>query len=62
LGESVASELLAAGAGSRLGGRPKCLLELGGVPLIRSASIWALPMRSSPAMVSGSPPAFRATG
>jgi len=27
--------LLAAGAGSRLGGRPKSLLELGGVPLIR---------------------------
>lgn len=26
--------LLAAGAGSRLGGRPKALLELGGVPLI----------------------------
>lgn len=27
--------LLAAGAGQRLGGRPKCLLELEGVPLIR---------------------------
>lgn len=27
--------LLAAGSASRLGGRPKCLLELGGVPLIR---------------------------
>ncbi|MDP2008349.1 MAG: nucleotidyltransferase family protein [Rubrivivax sp.] len=27
--------LLAAGAGSRLGGQPKCLLELDGVPLIR---------------------------
>ena len=26
--------LLAAGAGSRLGGRPKALLELGGVPLV----------------------------
>ena len=31
----VGALLLAAGAGSRLGGRPKCLLELGGVPLIR---------------------------
>lgn len=31
--------LLAAGSGSRLGGRPKCLLELGGVPLIRRALI-----------------------
>ena len=27
--------LLAAGSGSRIGTRPKCLLELGGVPLIR---------------------------
>lgn len=32
---AVGAVLLAAGAGSRLGGRPKCLLELGGVPLIR---------------------------
>lgn len=31
----VGAVLLAAGAGSRLGHRPKCLLELGGVPLIR---------------------------
>ncbi len=31
----VGAVLLAAGAGSRLGSRPKCLLELGGVPLIR---------------------------
>ena len=31
----VGAVLLAAGKGARLGGRPKCLLELGGVPLIR---------------------------
>ena len=31
----VGAVLLAAGSGSRLGHRPKCLLELGGVPLIR---------------------------
>jgi CTP:molybdopterin cytidylyltransferase MocA len=31
----VGAVLLAAGAGARLGGRPKALLELGGVPLIR---------------------------
>jgi molybdenum cofactor cytidylyltransferase len=31
----VGAVLLAAGPGSRLGGRPKPLLELGGVPLIR---------------------------
>ena len=32
---AVGAVLLAAGSGSRLGGRPKCLLQLGGVPLIR---------------------------
>ena len=32
---TVGAVLLAAGAGARLGGRPKSLLELGGVPLIR---------------------------
>jgi CTP:molybdopterin cytidylyltransferase MocA len=31
----VGAVLLAAGTASRMGGRPKCLLELGGVPLIR---------------------------
>ena len=31
---SVGAVLLAAGAGTRMGGRPKALLELGGVPLI----------------------------
>ena len=32
---TVGAILLAAGSGSRMGNRPKCLLELGGVPLIR---------------------------
>ena len=32
---SVGAVLLAAGSGARLGHRPKCLLELGGVPLIQ---------------------------
>ena len=32
---AVGAVLLAAGSGSRMGTRPKCLLELGGVPLIR---------------------------
>jgi molybdenum cofactor cytidylyltransferase len=31
----VGAVLLAAGSGSRIGHKPKCLLELGGVPLIR---------------------------
>ena len=31
----IGAVLLAAGSGSRMGHRPKCLLELGGVPLIR---------------------------
>jgi CTP:molybdopterin cytidylyltransferase MocA len=32
---ALGAVLLAAGSGSRLGSKPKCLLELGGVPLIR---------------------------
>lgn len=36
---AVGAVLLAAGAGERIGRRPKCLLELGGVPLIRRTLI-----------------------
>ncbi len=36
---TVGAVLLAAGAGERIGRRPKCLLELGGVPLIRRTLI-----------------------
>jgi CTP:molybdopterin cytidylyltransferase MocA len=32
---AIGGVLLAAGAGERMGRRPKCLLELGGVPIIR---------------------------
>lgn len=32
---TVGAVLLAAGAGERMGRRPKCMLELGGVPIIR---------------------------
>jgi molybdenum cofactor cytidylyltransferase len=32
---NIGAVLLAAGAASRMGSRPKCLLELGGVPLVR---------------------------
>jgi molybdenum cofactor cytidylyltransferase len=35
----IGAVVLAAGAGSRLGHRPKCLLELGSVPLIRRTLI-----------------------
>src|SRR6218665_1397921 len=35
----VGAVVLAAGAGQRIGHRPKCLLELGGVPLIRRTLI-----------------------
>jgi CTP:molybdopterin cytidylyltransferase MocA len=35
----VGAVVLAAGAGERMGRRPKCLLELGGVPLIRRTLI-----------------------
>ena len=31
---TIGAVLLAAGAGRRMGGRPKALLELGGVPLV----------------------------
>lgn len=36
---AVGAVVLAAGAGERIGRRPKCLLELGGVPLIRRTLI-----------------------
>lgn len=36
---AVGAVLLAAGSGSRMGNRPKCLLELGGVALIRRQMI-----------------------
>lgn len=36
---TVGAVVLAAGAGERIGHRPKCLLELGGVPLIRRTLI-----------------------
>lgn len=35
----IGAVVLAAGAGERMGRRPKCLLELGGVPLIRRTLI-----------------------
>lgn len=35
----IGAVVLAAGAGERIGRRPKCLLELGGVPLIRRTLI-----------------------
>ncbi len=36
---AVGAVLLAAGAGERIGRRPKCLMELGGVSLIRRTLI-----------------------